>query len=195
MSLDSTVLHRLQARGVEELAALFDLQRSNLKALVAGRIQGKLAARFDASDVVQETFVRASTQLSSYLEKPTLHPTVWLRILCKQLLAENIRRHLRLRRSPKFETQDAGDQVIADRLADSIDSISDESERNSVLQKVRVVLAKLTPTDREIIEMRHAEGLSFKEISGLLEMNMETAKKRYYRALEKFRNLEPGVSQ
>ena len=190
MSLDSTILNRLHAKGVEELAALFDRQRSNLKALVAGRIQGKLAARFDASDVVQETFVRASTQLASYLEKPTLHPTVWLRILCKQLLAENIRRHLRLRRSPRFETQDAGDQVIADRLADSLDSIRDESERNAILQKVRAILSKLEPTDREIIDMRHAEGLSFNEISTLLEMKMETAKKRYYRALEKFRVLQ-----
>ena len=189
MTLDSSALRRLQAKRVDELSSLFAKQRSALKAMVAGRIQGKLAARFDASDVVQDTFLRANKQLAAYLKNPTLHPIVWLRVLCKQLLAENIRRHLRLRRSPKFETHDVVDQVIADRLADSIDSISDASGRNDTLQKVQSVLAKLNHTDREIIDMRHAEGLAFQEIADLLEMKMETAKKRYYRALDKFRSL------
>ena len=188
-SSNSLALQRLQTGGTKELTRLFENNRDSLREMINRRIRGKLSARFDASDIIQESFIRAQNQLQSYLTAPKIHPNVWLRLLCKQLLAESIRKHMRVKRSPEFEAQIAGDLMIAERLTDSLHSVSEALSRAETTQKVREILMTLSDTDREIIEMRHSEGLTFPKIADCLDLKMETAKKRYYRALDKFRHL------
>ena len=185
------VIGRLRNRGTDELSRLLEINRDNLRSLISRRIQGRLAARFDASDIIQETFIRASKQLQSYLKSPQIHPVVWIRILCKQLLTESIRKHLRTRRSPSFETHNVGDQLIVERIADSIHSVRETIARQELLENVYRTLNTLDQTDREIIEMRHTEAMTFPEIARALDMNPETVKKRYYRGLDKFRRIQP----
>ena len=185
----SSVLTRLRTHGIDELTALFETNRDSLREMISRRIRGKLSARFDASDVIQESFIRAKSQLEAYLSAPKIHPNVWIRLLCKQLLAESIRKHMRVKRSPEFEARIAGDLLIAERLADSLHSVSEEITRAETTQRVQELLGTLNETDREIIEMRHSEGLSFPKIAETLDLKMETAKKRYYRALDKFRDM------
>lgn len=188
-SSNSLAVQRLQQGGLSELTRLFENNRNSLREMINRRIRGKLSARFDASDIIQESFIRAQNQLDAYLSSPRIHPNVWLRLLCKQLLAESIRKHMRVKRSPEFEAQIAGDLLIAERLTDSLHSVSEELTRAETTQQVREILQTLGDTDREIIEMRHSEGLTFPQIADSLDLKMETAKKRYYRALNKFRHL------
>lgn len=186
---NGSALTRLRVGGVDELTVLFETNRDSLREMISRRIRGKLSARFDASDIIQESFIRAKNQLDAYLASPKIHPNVWLRLLCKQLLAESIRKHMRVKRSPEFEAQVTGDLIIAERLADSLHSVSEQITRAETTQKVQEVLLTLTDTDREIIEMRHSEGMTFPQIAENLELKMETAKKRYYRALARFRDM------
>ncbi len=183
----SSGIRRLQSNGVDELARLFVNNRDALRAMVNCRIRGRLAARFDASDVIQESYIRAKQRLQAYLDSPTIPPVVWLRIVCKQILTESIRKNLRMSRSPEFEVYNTGDQLIVERIADSLHSVTDAMARKELLGIVSEILATLDRTDREIIEMRHNEGLTFPEIAELIDLKMETAKKRYYRAIDKFR--------
>lgn len=186
----NTIVNRLRAAGTEELSSLFEANRDNLRTLISQRIQGTLAARFDASDIIQETFIRANKQLRSYLRSPQLHPVVWIRVLCKNLLSESIRKHMRNRRSPVYETHNVGDQLVAERLADSIHSVRETVVRRELVQRVYDLLSTFGQTDREIIEMRHTDMMSFPEIAKCLEMGVEAVKKRYYRGLDKFRTLD-----
>lgn len=182
---DSVVLRRLRETGEEGLTKLFEQNRESLRQMVSRRIQGRLAARFDASDVIQESFMRAKQHLAKYLESPTIHPNVWLRITCRQLLAEYARKQLRGRRSPVVEVHAIGDQCVVDMLSDSVDSVGTQLAREELYSKVSEVITELSQVDREIIEMRHREDMTFEQIGSMLEVKMETAKKRYYRALEK----------
>jgi RNA polymerase sigma factor (sigma-70 family) len=50
-------------------------------------------------------------------------------------------------------------------------------------ERVSAAVAGLTDADREVLLMRHAEGLSFEEIAGLLEIEAGAARKRFGRAL------------
>ena len=186
----SSAISRLRTSGTEELSELFEVHRDNLRTLISQRIQGALAARFDASDIIQETFIRANKQLRTYLQSPEIHPVVWIRILCKNLLAESIRKHLRNRRSPTYETHNIGDQLVAERLADSIHSVSETVVRQELVQRVYKLLGTFGQTDREIIEMRHTDMMAFPEIANALEMSVEAVKKRYYRGLDRFRTLD-----
>ena len=83
MNPSRSAISRLRTSGTEELSELFEANRNNLRTLISKRIQGALAARFDASDIIQETFIRANKQLRTYLQSPQIHPVVWIRILCK----------------------------------------------------------------------------------------------------------------
>ena len=178
----SMALQRLQVGGVEELTVLFEANRNRLREMIRRRIVGKLATRFDESDIIQEAFIRAGNRLNAYLKAPNVHPHVWLRILCRQLLCEQIRRHMRECRTPARENNYAGGEQIIDLLIDSTDSVGTKLGRQEVMTKL---MAELSDTDREILDMRHGENLKFREIAKTLEMKMDTIKKRYYRALQK----------
>ena len=189
-SLDSSkIVQRLRDGGVEELSRQFMQLRPSIRCMIATRIHGKLLSRLDASDIVQETFIRACRMLESYLENPTIHPTIWLRTLGKQIMAEMIRHQYRLKRSPEFEQVNLDGDLVADFLADSFDSAGKVVQRAELVGYVKNMLNKISVTDREILEMRHADVHSFQEIGDLMEISMEAAKKRYYRALDRVREL------
>ncbi|MFK8110933.1 MAG: sigma-70 family RNA polymerase sigma factor [Rubripirellula sp.] len=189
-SLD--MLSRLHANGDVELTRIFMLHRDNLRRLIASQIHDRLNRRLDASDIVQEAFIRASDRLKDYLAAPTIPPVVWLRILCKQLLAEHTRKQYRDKRNPGLEIANLGSDQIVDQIADSWHSAGEAMSKKELVERVRSLLTTLSITDREIIEMRHTEGYSFQEIADQLEIKQEAAKKRYYRALDRFRKMADG---
>lgn len=189
LSNESVVLRQLQQGGEAELVKFFMAHRENLKAMVSARIHGMLKARFDASDIVQETFLRAQWQFAKYIASPDIHPLIWLRVVCRQLLHELARKQLRSKRSPNLEQAQGSSFKLVEHLADSQESITEAVAQREMADRIQSVIAKLDPVAQEIIEMRHAEEMSFVQIAKLLEMNMEAVKKRYYRALDEVRQL------
>lgn len=187
----SRILRRLQQGGQSELTAVFTDLRAHLRNMIQARIERRLLARVDASDIVQETFVRASKGLNAYLESPTVPPAVWLRLIGKRILAEVHRQNFRDKRSPARELRwdEEVDDLLVGRMADSMASVSSTVALNELTQLVRERIRSLPATDREILEIRHVDGLSLEESAKILEITRDAAKKRYYRALGRFRSL------
>lgn len=183
----SDVVDRLKKLGEEELTRLFMLQRPTLRRMIATHLHAKFLRRLDASDIVQEGYIRARRCLPKYLDAPSIHPVVWLRILCKQILAENIRKQLRGKRDPNMETVMAGSTEMLAEFAAPWMREDERMTQHQTIDQVRSLLSSLSMTDQEIIEMRHSDGYSFQEIADQLDIQMETAKKRYYRAIDRFR--------
>lgn len=194
-SSSSHLLDLLNKGGARELTALFMRSRSHIRRLVESRLDKRLLARVDASDIVQETFLRATAGMDAYLKSPKVPPIVWLRLIGKHIVAETHRRHFREKRSPERENnwyQD-GDDLLSQKLVDSMHSVGSWMARRELASKVRDAIKNLSEQDREIIEMRHLEELSIKESAMILELNIETTKKRYYRALTRFRELVADI--
>lgn len=183
----SDAIERLKNFGEEELTRLFMLQRPTLRRMIATHLHTKFLRRLDASDIVQEGYIRARRRLSKYLEAPSIPPVVWLRILCKQILSENIRSQLRGKRDPNRETGLAGSTEMLVELAAPCMRQDERMTQHETIDQIRSLLSTFNTTDQEIIEMRHSDGYSFQEIADQLGIQMETAKKRYYRAIERFR--------
>ena len=95
MTPDTDELLGLAADG--DAAARADLlarHRSRLRRMVAYRLDRRLAARVDPSDVVQEVLAEADRQLDHYLRERPLPFYPWLRRLAWERLVKLHNRHL-----------------------------------------------------------------------------------------------------
>lgn len=68
-----------------------------------------------------------------------------------------------------------------------LDDIIDTETANLLKEKVENMLKKLSGQQREAVYMRYMLELEYKEISDLLEIKPESARKLIYRAMEKLR--------
>ena len=102
-------------------------------------------------------------------------------------MAESIRKHMRAKRSPEFETVVADDLLFMERFADTLNSVGDEVSRDESIQELQQGLQLLSEAERTLVTLRHGEGMKFPEIADVLNIKMGTAKKRYYRALQRLK--------
>src|SRR5258708_4347482 len=87
-------IDRLRGGGRPELAKLFDQHRDRLRRMVELRIDARLRARLDPSDVLQEAYLDLVRDLECYLADPKLPPLLWLRLHVGRRLTTLHRHHL-----------------------------------------------------------------------------------------------------
>src|SRR4029077_19614139 len=81
------------AGDAEALRSLFELHRERLRRMVALRLDSRLAARVDASDVVQEALADAARKLVDYERDRPLPFYPWLHRLAAERLVAVHRKH------------------------------------------------------------------------------------------------------
>jgi RNA polymerase sigma-70 factor (ECF subfamily) len=74
---------------------LLSRHRSRLKRMIAVRMDAKLTARIDPSDVIQDVLTEAAQQLPAYARRRPLPFYPWLRQLAWDRLGKLHERHLR----------------------------------------------------------------------------------------------------
>src|SRR5437588_11435611 len=84
-----------QARQGEPTAVerLLSAHREPLRRMIGLRLDPALAARVDASDVVQDVLLEAHRRLGDYLRNPAMPFRLWLRHMAKDHLIDAHRRH------------------------------------------------------------------------------------------------------
>jgi len=145
---------------------LLQRHRDRLRRMVDAHWDQRLSGRLDPSDVVQETLTQAAIDLPDFLEQRPLPFYPWLRqIAWRRLVAEH-RRHIRAhRRSVRREEQlapnlpDASVADLAERLVGQGTSPSGEAIRKELIRRVRHAIDRLSPSDRELVVLRHVEQL------------------------------------
>ena len=85
-----------QARAGDQAALneIFARHRPRLRRMVELRLDRRLQARIDASDVVQEAYVDVVTRLDEYLREPNYPLFLWLRLIVGERLLKLHRHHL-----------------------------------------------------------------------------------------------------
>jgi len=92
---------------------------------------------------------------------------------------------------------DKSSLLLGERFVASEPTPSQEVNRRQLVSHVRQAVAQLGPMDREILLMRHFEGLAYEEIAWILEIDPASARKRNGRALLRLHKLlsEQGMTQ
>jgi RNA polymerase sigma-70 factor, ECF subfamily len=176
-------------------AAILTGHRDRLRRMIATRLDRRVAARIDPSDVIQEALADASLRLSAYLQNPPLPLLPWLYQFALERLAKLHRYHIRTgKRSVDCETMPPGSssresgRFADDRLIDRGTSPSGRVIRDEARERVRVAMGRLPEGDRKILAMRNIEVLSMAEIAESLGISEGAAKVRHMRALRRLQS-------
>lgn len=189
---------RLLARAASgDRSAVDDLlarHRDRLRRMVAIRMDGRLAARVDPSDVVQDTLADAAARMGEYLREPSAPFHLWLRRIAWSRLVDAYRRHiLRESRSVLREQPLGLSDDSALQLADQLLSSGADPVRRMICDelraRVKATLIQLSEQDQEILVLHHLEQLPMTECAAIMNTSVAAAKKRYVRAMERLRGL------
>jgi RNA polymerase sigma-70 factor (ECF subfamily) len=164
--------------------------------MIAVRLDRRLAARIDPSDVIQEALTEACQRLPAYLEQRPLPLYPWLRQLAWERLIELQRRHLHAQKRSVLREDHVPDALpdesamqLANRLFAPGSSPSKRVAREEILHRVQAALTQLNPRDREVLVMRHLEQMTMAEIAAVLDITEGAVKLRHLRALQRLREV------
>lgn len=193
MAMDSQdamqLVRRAAAGDGDAWRRLMARHHGSLRRMVALRLHRRLKRRVDPSDVLQESYLDAARRLGEYVRQPAMPFPHWLRFLTEQRVAEQHRRHLKAQRrnvNREIRPADAGSsrsEDFVDQLVGSFSSPSRVAMQAECEDRLQLALQSLTPTEREILSLRHFEQLSNGEAAARLGLDKSATSKRYVRAL------------
>jgi RNA polymerase sigma-70 factor, ECF subfamily len=177
-----------------DVVACHDLlarHRDRLRRMVAVRLDARLVARLDPSDVLQEALMEAARKLPDYLRDRRVPFYPWLRRLTWEHLLKLHQRHVGARKRSVvredrgLDLPDESAGHLVDRLATSGTSPSGQLVHKELRERVRAALDALPNGDREVLVLRYLEGLSTAEIAAVLDLGESAVKMRHRRALDR----------
>lgn len=168
--------------------SIIDLYARRIYALAKSRLG---ASRHDlAEEITQSVFVTVASKLGKQNAEGVLGYTEqgrfesWLFRVAMNRIRDEVRRVKR-----HAETMDPETMAASMQAAPIADQDSDLPEN---LRSLRNAMGQLSDADREIVELRHHAGLSFKQMAELLSEPIGTLLARHHRALKKLKEIMSG---
>src|SRR5262245_10406727 len=189
------LLERARAGDRDARNELFARYRDRLRRMVQLRLDSRLQARIDASDVIQDAYLEVVQRFDDYLTNPRMPLFLWLRLGVGERLSKVHRHHM------GAQARDAGREVslyrdampqassaaLAAQLLGKHTSPTQAVLRAERLLRLQEALNSLDPIDLEILALRQLEELSRAETAQVLGIEESAAAKRYIRALKRLK--------
>ncbi|WP_087973745.1 RNA polymerase sigma factor [Oceanobacillus rekensis] len=131
----------------------------------------------DASDIVQETFIKVYRNINSY---DTTKP---FRAWFYQILVNESRRYM------KRKSKDA----ISIETEQLLDHLNHQLEKEPDFERLESAMEQLSDDHRTVLILKYLNGFSEKEISEVLALNVNTVKSRLYKARIQLKAVLGGV--
>ena len=169
---------------------LFEQHRKWIRRVIVLRLDERLKARLDPSDIVQETQMVAFRRFQDFIDRRPMSFRLWLRRTAQQQVydaqRDHIERHYRslLREEGPLNRSS---MLIARGLLIDKSTPDDRMARRELQRRVAGAVAALDHLSREIVVMRSVESLSFEDIAQVLDLKPPAVRQRYGRALLKLR--------
>jgi len=180
---------------------LLTRHQDRLRRVVAFRLDPRVRARIDPSDVLQDVFAEAAGHRTDYLARRDVPFFLWLRGIVGNKLLELHRHHLRTQiRDARREVSlqhgglpETTSAALAAQLLGQATGPSEAAVRAEARLRLQETLNAMDPLDREVLALRHFEQLSPTETAQVLGIKTKTAGSRYLRALKKLREILAGL--
>ena len=142
----------------------------------------------DASDIAQETFIRAWKHLKKFDTKRNFK--TWILAIAKNASLDFIKKKKPILFSRIEANENDLDAFLAPHV-EAPDSPSEMFERKSDGAKLHEALEKLPLSYRTTLTLRYGEHLKFREIAEILKEPIDTVKSKHRRGLIFLRKLLP----
>ncbi len=174
---DETELIRRATRGDREA---FGVLVERYQRRVIGVALAVVHNQEDALELAQETFVRAFENLRSFESRSSF--STWLYRIAANLAIDFRRRE---RRHTFVRGEEAAIEI--ERLPNTDSDTFAEFSRAELNRRLRAALDELTPEHRAVILLREVEGLSYDQISDMLQCPRGTVMSRLHYARNRLR--------
>jgi RNA polymerase sigma-70 factor (ECF subfamily) len=170
-----------------------EARREYLRLLAERQLQGRVAVRVDASDVVQQTFLEAHQSFSQFLGQAEPEWNAWLETILGHKVARTIRDHAEaqkrdVRREQPLANPASGDSGPQPTPAAGTTSPSQRAMRREDVERLTRALEELPADQRDAVRLRHLEGWSLADIArhfgrtpaataGLIKRGMQALRK------------------
>ena len=191
-----------QARAGDQaaLGRLLELYRNYLRLLARSLIRPPLQVQLDASDLVQETFLKAHREFAQFAGSGEKELVAWLRQILVRTLANQAKHHHARRRDQRRHESldvllDRSSLAIQQQLADSIASPSAHAVRREQAVLLADALARLPADYREVFILRNLEQVAVDEIAARMGRSPNAVRKLWGRAMVALKQaMEVGIS-
>jgi RNA polymerase sigma-70 factor, ECF subfamily len=179
------------ARAPDGLARgrLLELYRNYLTLLARLQIGRRLQGKVDPADLVQETFLKAHRDFATFRGRTEGELVGWLRQILIASLAMLVRHYYGTRqRDVRLECElalevDQSSRILDRGLVAADSSPSQRAARREQAVLLADALQQLPEDYREVIILRHMEGLTFPEVARQMGRSLDSVKKRWARGL------------
>ncbi|MCB9251020.1 MAG: sigma-70 family RNA polymerase sigma factor [Flavobacteriales bacterium] len=164
--------------------ACFEMLLNRYKSKVFTTIYLIVQDKYIAEDIFQETFIKVVRTLKSEKYKEEGKYLPWVITIARNLAIDYFRRNQKM---PKI-TGSNGEDIIKN-LQVFEKNREEEMIQNQKEAKVRELIKLLPQEQQEVLVLRHYGELSFKEISDITQVSINTALGRMRYALHNLRKL------
>jgi RNA polymerase sigma-70 factor (ECF subfamily) len=175
------------------LGRLLEVYRNYLRLLARVELDRRLRGKVDASDVVQEAFLDAHRYFPGFRGTAEAQFVAWLREILAGTMANQVRRYLGTQaRDVRLEREIAdaiekSSVMLVRELAAPYSSPSEQAARREQAVALADALAELPDDYREVIVLRHLEGLTFPDVANRMGRTLDSVEKLWLRALAKLK--------
>ena len=177
--------------GQEAIGRLLEGCRSYMKLLVNVQLGRTLRVKVDPSDLVQEAFLEAHRSFQSFRGTTEAELMDWLRRILASRLVAVLRRYGAKRRDVHLERRLSEELKRSSEAAEALvrlgSSPSKDVARQEDAARLAAVLEQLAPGYREVILVRHMEGLTFPQVAERMGRSVDSVKKLWVRGLASLR--------
>ena len=175
------------------LGMLLESYSSYLNLLARVQIGRRLQGKVDAVDLVQDTFLEAHRQFANFRGRSEPELTAWLRRILAGQLALLVRQFLGTKaRDVRLEQElghelDQSSGALENGLAGSISTPSHKASRREQSVLLAEALDRLPASYREVIVLRHLEGLNVATVDKRMMRSEDSVQKLWVRGLAALR--------
>jgi RNA polymerase sigma-70 factor, ECF subfamily len=189
------LLEQARAGDRESCGQLLESVRPYLTLLARSQLGQRLQVKAEPADVVQETFIEALRDFSSFRGETPASFLAWLRTVLARNLA-NLVRHYQgtQKRDIRLEQQlsvalDHSSSHLEAALATPQSTPSEQAARAELTLKVANTLAQLPEDYRDVLVFRHLEELTFPQLAQRMGRTVDSVEKLWVRGLARLRQM------
>lgn len=168
--------------------------RDYLRVLARLQLGARTRAKFDASDIVQQTILHAHANVGQFRGATEAEWLAWLRAILANTLAASARefntaaRDLNRERSLEEDLEHSSAR-LAGLIAADQSSPSEGAVRGEELLRLAAALGRLPDDQRLVVELHHLKGLTVAEVAAKIGRTRPAVVGLLFRGLKRLREL------